>query len=81
MSGLVQYNSIYREQVNSETRGIFDRLARTYKVEIEAPRRTTTDWFAQIRLPGAAVVAGYYGESLKDAAMLVATSISQSAAA
>ena len=81
MSGLVPYESIAAEAVNQETRAILDRLAQTYIVEIEAPYDAIADWYVQIRLTKKPELAGYYGESLQEAATLVAESMKQSAAA
>lgn len=60
MSGLVQYKTMDRKQWNRETRDILDRLAQTYIVEIETPCDSITDWYVQIRLSDAPVLAGYY---------------------
>ena len=81
MSGLVPYDSTQRGQINLKARTILDQLAQSYFVEIEAPGFAAPDWFVQVRVPGEPVLAGYYAETLQEAAMLVADSLSHSAAA
>lgn len=82
MSGLLRYDSTVRQLVAPAAHAVLDQLSRTYVVEVEAPSATVDDWYVQVRRPEAPpVLAGYYAETLQQAAFLVAASLGQSIAA
>lgn len=75
MNGRFQFQSIPGEDTSPISHEIQSRLSQSFKVEIEEPYSVIKEWFAQIRNPNAPVIAGYCGETLLEAAMLIEQSL------
>ncbi|MCA8991903.1 MAG: hypothetical protein KDA88_07985 [Planctomycetaceae bacterium] len=81
MPGLIRYLPEECKLVDWRARPALDRLAQFYIVEFETPWFGCPEWFLQIRFPDQPVTAGYYAETLEEAARLIIRSLVESRAA